>query len=95
MASAVIRARARGRFYNLVDFVNQLEPEKAAGRSDRFVEKLLRYDLVAAGEQSYLPFSQPRGRLLFRQIGKLYENTSILTANPAFADWPRCSATSR
>ena len=32
VASAVIRARARGRFFNLVDLVNQLEQEKAAGR---------------------------------------------------------------
>jgi hypothetical protein len=27
VASAVIRARARGRFFNLVDLVNQLEQE--------------------------------------------------------------------
>ena len=32
VASAVIRARARGRFFNLVDLVNQLEQEKVAGR---------------------------------------------------------------
>src|ERR1700761_9003716 len=32
VASAVIRNRARGRFFNLVDLVNQLEQEKAAGR---------------------------------------------------------------
>jgi len=31
VASAVIRSRARGRFFNLVDLVNQLEQEKAAG----------------------------------------------------------------
>jgi DNA replication protein DnaC len=30
VASAVIRTRARGRFFNLVDLVNQLEQEKAA-----------------------------------------------------------------
>jgi len=33
VASAVVRARARGRFFNLVDLVNQLEQERAAGRS--------------------------------------------------------------
>jgi DNA replication protein DnaC len=31
VASTVIRTRARGRFFNLVDLVNQLEQEKAAG----------------------------------------------------------------
>ena len=35
VASAVIRARARGRFFNLVDLINQLEQEKAAGRGGR------------------------------------------------------------
>jgi DNA replication protein DnaC len=33
VASAVIRTRARGRFFNLVDLVNQLEQEKAAGQA--------------------------------------------------------------
>ena len=45
VASAVIRARARGRFFNLVDLVNLLEQEKAAGRSGRLAENLQRYDL--------------------------------------------------
>jgi len=58
VASAVIRAQARGRFYNLVDLVNQLEQEKAAGRSGRLVEKLLRYYLIVIEELGHLPFSQ-------------------------------------
>jgi DNA replication protein DnaC len=35
VAAAVVRARAKGRFFNLVDLVNQLEQEKAAGRTGR------------------------------------------------------------
>src|SRR5882672_2765420 len=53
-----IRTRARGRFFNLVDLVNQLEQEKAAGRSGRLSEKLLRYDVIVIDELGYLPFSQ-------------------------------------
>ena len=91
VASAVIRARARGRFFNLVDLVNKLEQEKAAGRSGWLCEKLLRDDLIVViGELGYLPFSQPGGQLLFHLISKLHENTSLLiTTNLAFADWPQ------
>jgi hypothetical protein len=63
VAAAVVRARAKGRFFNLVDLVNQLEQEKAAGRTGRLAEKLLRYDLIAIDELGYLPFSQPGGQL--------------------------------
>ena len=79
MAAAVIRARARGRFFNLVDLVNQLEQEKAAGRSGRLSEKLLRHDLIVIDELGYLPFSQSGAQLLFHLISKLYENTSLLS----------------
>ena len=55
IAAAVIRVRAHdgkkgGLFYNLVDLVNQLEQEKAAGRSGRLAEKLLRHDLIVIDE---------------------------------------------
>src|SRR5258708_6569792 len=90
VAAAVIRTRARGRFFNLVDLVNQLEQEKAAGRSGRLSEKLLRYDVIVTHDLVYLPFSQSGGRCLSPLISKFYENPSLLIPpNLAFADWPQ------
>lgn len=60
----MIRARARGRFFNLVDLVNQLEQEKDVGKRGRIVETVLRHDLIVIDELGYLPFSQASAQLL-------------------------------
>ena len=52
---------------------NLLEHEKAAGRTGRLADNLLRYDLIVIDELGYLPFSQPGGQLLFHLISKLEE----------------------
>jgi len=49
-----------GRFFNVVDLINQLEQEKAAGRSGRLVESLLRQDLIASTNSATCRSARPK-----------------------------------
>ena len=97
VASAVIRTRARGRFFNLVDLVNQLEwQEKAAGRSGRLSGgSSCATIFIVIDELGYLPFSHnPAASCCSTLIsGKLWREhvVMLITTNLAFADWPQKS----
>jgi len=50
IARQAVRSGGKGRFFNLLDLVNQLEQEKLANRGGKLAEALARLDLVVLDE---------------------------------------------
>lgn len=88
LIESIHKHRYRGRFFNTLELVNELELEKQNGQQGRLANKLQNIDIIVLDELGYLPFSATGGALLFHLIGKLYEHTSIIiTTNLNFQEW--------
>lgn len=96
ITASVVRAGARGRYFNTVDLVNRLEEEARLGKVGALAAQLTRLDVVVLDELGYLPFARSGGQLLVHLVSKLYERTSvIITTNRRSASGRPCSAIRR
>ena len=83
-----IRQGKRGRFFSVVDLVNQPKQEQRNGDAGKRARQVARSDFVVLGEPGYLPFPQSGDARLFHLINACYETTSlIITTNLSFGEW--------
>lgn len=75
-------------FYTACDLVNQLSEAKNKYQLTKFMDKLLRPDLLILDELGFVPFCDNGARLLFDVFSKRYERGSIaISSNLSFEKW--------
>ena len=88
ITAGVVRAGARGRYFNTVDLVTRLEEEARIGKAGAIAAQLGRLDLVVLDELGYLPLEHQAAYLLFQLISRRYEQGSVLiSSNRPVEEW--------
>ena len=80
IARQAIRNGKRGRYFNLLDLVNQLEQEKLNARGGKLAESLARLDFVVLDELGYLPFSKAGGHWIYFNYFHRYVLAPIISS---------------
>ena len=85
---AACRQDHRVRFYTVTNLANELQDAQANHQLPKFLDKMLRYQLVILDEFGYVPFSPTGAQLLFQFCAALHERVAlIITTNLPFSDW--------
>jgi len=92
MATAIgVAACSQGKkvkFYRTAALVNHLSEAKTKGELKRFMNQLIKMDLLICDEWGYVPFEKGGSQLLFQVISECYERRSvIITTNLEFSKW--------
>jgi DNA replication protein DnaC len=76
------------RFFRTAALVNQLNEAQKKGDLVKFLNGLLKADLIICDEWGYVPLDRDGSKLLFQVISECYEQRSvIITTNLEFSKW--------
>ncbi len=76
------------RFFRACELTLRLEESKETHQLTKFLDQLLKPDLLVVDELGFVPFSENAARLLFEVFSKRYETGAmIVTTNLIFSKW--------